>query len=130
MKAQTGKLLESFRVLDGYFGSDRTYGFNGAFDIASPTSGMFHVVCSNGEGWEHVSVSLPDRCPTWDEMCWIKNLFWDEHECVVQFHPPKSAYVNMHPHCLHLWKPTVERMPTPPSWMVGLRADEKTVVIA
>jgi hypothetical protein len=26
------------------------------------------IVFSNGEGWEHVSVSVRDRCPTWDEM--------------------------------------------------------------
>lgn len=26
------------------------------------------IVFSNGEGWEHVSVSVKDRCPTWDEI--------------------------------------------------------------
>ena len=41
-----------------------------------------------GMAWEHVSVSRPDRCPTWDETCAVKRLFWDDEECVLQFHPP------------------------------------------
>ena len=65
------------------------------------------VVVSSGtgkhaEGWEHVSVSADGRCPTWDEMCWVKDLFWTEDECTMQLHPPKSDYVNCHPHCLHI----------------------------
>ncbi len=32
------------------------------------------IVASWGGGWEHVSVSLPRRCPTWDEMCLIKDI--------------------------------------------------------
>lgn len=57
--------------------------------------------------WEHASVSLPDfprLCPSWDEMCLVKDLFWDDSECVVQFHPPKQDYVNIHPGVLHLWR--------------------------
>ena len=54
--------------------------------------------------WEHVSVSLADRCPTWDEMCFVKDLFWPDTETVIQFHPKRSHYKNDHPYCLHLWK--------------------------
>lgn len=63
------------------------------------------VIFSEGLGWDHVSVSLPTRCPTWEEMCYVKNVFFDEHEAVMQLHPPRSEYVNNHPYCLHLWKP-------------------------
>ena len=59
---------------------------------------------SEGAGWEHVSVSLPDRCPTWEEMSFIKNLFWDEEDFVIQIHPAGSDYVDLHPYCLHLWR--------------------------
>lgn len=52
-------------------------------------------------------------------MCWVKDLFWDAEECVVQFHPPASQYINCHPHCLHLWKPIGGNVPTPPTWMIG-----------
>lgn len=74
-----------------------------------------------GEPWEHVSVSVrgEKRCPTWDEMCAVKRLFWDDEECVVQFHPPLSEYVNHHPYTLHLWKPVGVNLPTPPAECVG-----------
>ncbi len=80
---------------------------------------LLRVIASNGEGWEHVSVSLEDRLPTWPEMCHIKGLFWDDEDCVVQFHPPKSEYVNCHPNCLHLWRKIGSEFETPPAWMVG-----------
>jgi len=54
--------------------------------------------------WDHVSVSLENRCPNWGEMCFVKDLFFDPEETVIQFHPPKSKHINIHPHCLHLWR--------------------------
>lgn len=72
------------------------------------------------EGWDHVSVSLKNRCPTWDEMNLLKDLFWDAEDCVVQYHPPKSDYINNHNFCLHLWKRNGE-MPRPPSILVGVK---------
>ncbi|MCL2136826.1 MAG: hypothetical protein FWH40_04810 [Coriobacteriia bacterium] len=79
------------------------------------------VVASWGSGWEHVSVSRPSRCPTWEEMCLVKDMFWDEEECVVEYHPPKSKYVDNHPYCLHMWKPIGVEVPLPPSILVGLK---------
>lgn len=72
-------------------------------------------------GWEHVSVSTATRCPTWEEMCLVKDLFWAEDETVLQFHPPRSEYVNNHRHCLHLWKPPTEVV-LPPSILVGIKS--------
>jgi hypothetical protein len=65
------------------------------------------VIASSGMGWDHVSVSVQGtmkRVPNWQEMCFVKDLFFREDETVVQFHPKKSDYVNIHPHVLHLWK--------------------------
>lgn len=77
-------------------------------------------IISSGIGmpgeWEHVSVSCADRCPTWDEMAMVKGLFWDEEETVVQFHPPRSQYVNAHPYCLHLWRHVGHDPELPPRW--------------
>ncbi|MEA4928398.1 MAG: hypothetical protein VB104_06930 [Candidatus Limiplasma sp.] len=78
-------------------------------------------IASFGGGWDHVSVSYHHRCPTWDEMQRVKDLFFGEEEIVVQYHPAKSQYVNNHPYCLHLWKPHIEMIPTPPTWMAGAR---------
>ena len=72
------------------------------------------VVWSWGGGWEHVSVSYPNRCPTWDEMCKVKEMFWHDSEVVVQFHPRKEDYVNIHPFCLHLWRKVGQDFETPP----------------
>lgn len=93
-------------------------GEDGAFDLRMPTGSRAFAIASVGEGWEHVSVSMATRVPTWEEMCWVKRLFWQEEDCVVQYHPPKSDYVNCHPFCLHLWRPLDQQMPRPPSWMV------------
>lgn len=72
-----------------------------------------------GKPWEHVSVSLANRCPTWDEMNFVKEMFWSDDECVVQYHPPKSEYINIMPYCLHLWKAVGVKIPMPPSMCVG-----------
>lgn len=82
------------------------------------------VIASWGLGWEHASVSHPYRCPTWDEMSYVKGLLWQDTEWVVQFHPPESEYVNNHKTCLHMWRSTATEQPTPPSWMVGVRKGE------
>lgn len=80
------------------------------------------IIWSWGDGWEHVSVCpLNGSMPTWDDMCLIKDMFWKDEECVVQYHPPKSEYVNNMPNCLHLWKPLFENMPMPPSILTGLK---------
>jgi hypothetical protein len=77
------------------------------------------ISSGSGSDWEHVSVSCVDRCPTWDEMCKIKDLFWSEAETVLQFHPKKSAYVNAHEFCLHLWKRIGEDHALPPKHLIG-----------
>lgn len=57
--------------------------------------------------------------PSWNDMCFIKDLFFEEHETVVQYHPAKTEYINNHPHCLHLWRPVGE-FPIPNKLMVGI----------
>ena len=91
---------EQCRVYDGPMKSDPSFGRNGVFRLP----GGLLVIASDGLGWEHVSVSMENRCPTWEEMCKVKALFWDADDLVVQLHPPKGDYVNQHPFCLHLWR--------------------------
>ena len=75
-------------------------------------------VASFGGGWDHVSVSLANRCPTWDEMCEVKDIFFDEHETCVEYHPAKQDYVNVYPYCLHIWRPQDVELPKPPKIFV------------
>ena len=110
------------RVREGQLGSADSIGNNGVFIIPAITKkNRLRVLASDGLGWEHVSVSLSYRCPRWGEMCRIKDLFWDEEDLVVQFHPPKSEYVNNYPHCLHLWREIGVKLNLPPSWTVGVK---------
>jgi hypothetical protein len=80
------------------------------------------AIASNGSGWEHVSVSVRQGnkvpTPTWEEMAYVKSIFWDDEDCVIQLHPPRSVYVNNF-NCLHLWRATDIEFPLPPSIFVG-----------
>lgn len=119
------KTPDEFRVTTGRLGSSKqVHGNNGMFIIKNPnpvSTLNLRVLASDGEGWEHVSVSTPSRCPTWLEMCFIKSLFWDDEDGVMQVHPPKSQWISNHPYCLHIWRPIDQEIPKPPSWMVGFK---------
>ena len=81
-----------------------------------------YAIASDGMDWEHVSVHMisdgKERTPTWSEMCKIKDIFWTNEDCVIQYHPPETEYVNNHKHTLHLWKPVKEKIPVPDKFMV------------
>lgn len=98
---------------------------------------VFKIIFSSNMGWEHLSVTLTtivtqqskkilkpvDRCATWEEMCFLKDLFWEVTECVVQFHPPMAEHISNHPYCLHLWRSTEKEFPAPDSIMVGIKGE-------
>jgi len=102
------------------------FGFCGMFRFMLDGRAV-RCVASDGGGWRHVSVSIEHdrRCPTWEMMCKVKDLFWDANDMVVQYHPVRSEYVNMVANCLHLWQPyqdgKPQPMPAPPSIMVGYK---------
>ena len=75
--------------------------------IKLPDCGTSSVIWDCMNGYEHVSVSPKKRCniPTWNDMCVLKDIFFDEEEEVYQIHPKKSQHVNCVENCLHLWKP-------------------------
>lgn len=99
------------------WGGDATCG---VFQLPSPDDGKkLMIVASTADGWDHVSVSRPDRCPTWNEMTHIKRKFFKSEEEAMQLHVPASDHINMHPYCLHLWRPQHAEIPRPPGWMVA-----------
>lgn len=114
-------LLDRYRLVDqeiiDRFGSpgDHTCG---AFEIPLGAGRNLHIIASIAEGWEHVSVSLADRCPYWSEMVYVKNMFFEPEDLVLQYHPPKSKHINFHPYCLHLWRSTKWVIPMPPVHML------------
>jgi hypothetical protein len=121
MRTILPELLENGRLRSGRFASD-TGDLHGLFHIMGPNGLILRIVSSGHDSefkWEHVSVSTEVRCPTWDEMCIVKESFWDDEEVVMQLHPAKRDYVNHHPHCLHLWKPLGQDIPQPDAILVG-----------
>lgn len=110
--------IEGYRVLIGKLASRHGDDY-GAFVIPGPCGIDLKIIASSGDDatgifWEHVSVSTRNRCPNWQEMCYIKDFFWPEETTVMQLHPPRSLWINNHPYCLHLWRPTKEIIPLPP----------------
>lgn len=125
MRQHPHDMAEKARVRDGAYGTNRGDTF-GHFKAVAPSGAYLFVMAADGTEtrFDHVSVSVlrdkdgthkPDRCPTWEEMVWVKSLFWDDEECVIEYHPPRSKYVNNHNYVLHLWKPLDAEIPLPPS---------------
>jgi hypothetical protein len=126
--------LEQYRITIGRYRSD-PYEQGGAFRIPNGPGGRaLFVVADAGlqgatelAGWEHVSVSIDSESarrkqhlPSWVEMDFIKRLFWDDEECVVQFHPPRSRWVNNMP-VLHLWRSIKGEFPMPHPLLIGVK---------
>ena len=120
------KVPEKNRITKGHFASDSTFGCNGAFELCPSPGKQYYCIVSDGMEWEHVSVEIRvtqgkkyiTRVPSWDEMCYIKSVFWDEEDAVMQFHPPKSEYVNDHNFVLHLWRKNNTNPELPPNILV------------
>ena len=92
---------------------------NGFFLVPSPVDRVkLVVIASDGDGWDHVSVSRKTRTPNWKEMSFIKELFFNDDETVMQLHVPIKDHINMCKTALHLWRPHNYVIPTPPKYMV------------
>lgn len=61
-------------------------------------------------GW-HISISHPDRYPTYDE---IKKARYDlvpDNVTMAMLFPPSIQFVNVHPNCFHLFQLFEEQVP-------------------
>lgn len=129
------KVPERFRLNQG-----REFGIKGdpfgAFKCRSPYREVDLVIVASTGGtkaetgldfdvpWEHVSVHATEKydrlsvelnfTPLWGEMDFVKRLFWDDSDVVIQFHINDSRKVNRHENTLHLWRPTAFELPLPP----------------
>lgn len=94
MRPTPNALIEKYRRVHPTLGASPVGTDYGYFEV----NGM--RIISSGSGretdrllteWEHVSISLPKRVPTWAELCFVKSLFWSDDETVLQFHPKKPS---------------------------------------
>ena len=59
----------------------------------------------NDSRWLHLSVSLPNRIPTWLELKKAKDAFIGRDHEAIQVLPKDRDFVNCCENCLHLWSP-------------------------
>lgn len=110
--------VQPFRRPDPHTGI--VYSTDNEGDFVIPCHGSTLTVrASEGLGWDHVSVSLPMRCPTWAEMEFVRDLFFRDDETVMQLSVPRADHRNLHRFCLHLWRPPAAAIPRPPAEMVA-----------
>ena len=111
--------IKKIKNLDVEYGED---GFGG-YRTDPVDRRVYSVIFSWGGGWEHLSISpiTKKQMPSWDLMCRMKDMFWEENETCVEYHPAKENYVNNMPYCLHIRKPINQELPIPPSIFVGIK---------
>lgn len=56
-----------------------------------------------GGRW-HMSISHPERLPTWDEIKEAREIALPPNVFFCLPFPPKEFWINIHDYCLHLWE--------------------------
>jgi hypothetical protein len=112
-------LLNAYRVDTSDTHGSMGDGTCGCFRIPSPIDGQpLLIQASSDGGWDHISISRKNRPPNWTEMARVHRLFFKDDEVAMQLHVPIAEHVNVHPNCLHLFRPQLVPIPRPPSWMI------------
>lgn len=73
-------------------------------EFTAVESGECLALVSKDDGKWHLSISHPDRYPTWDEIRDARYEFIPDEVTMAMLLPPKGEYVNLHPNCFHLWE--------------------------
>lgn len=67
-------------------------------DELCPFSHNLYAIANTRDGWDYVLVSVKDsdlkslnRYPTWDEMSYIRSMFFRKHETVIQLNFPEDT---------------------------------------
>jgi hypothetical protein len=66
--------------------------------------GPCRVLVGVEDGRWHLSISHPNRYPTWDEIREARYQLCPGEIDVVMYLPKVGEYINIHPHCFHLWQ--------------------------
>ena len=61
-------------------------------------------VMKNGSEWHHISLSRPDRLPSWSDVAKVKEDFLGTGGDAIHVIPKKRDHVNVHQYCLHIWE--------------------------
>ena len=126
MKSNVPATLELGRVLRGEWASAPEDGVMGAFLVMGPKGSRPAIISMASIEFEvrleAVNVSVANSpTPNWGrDKASVKDLFWGEDECVVQYHPPRSEYVHTTVLLRRLWKPlNAVILQLPPAILIG-----------
>jgi len=61
------------------------------------------ILSQEPEGW-HLSISCPDRDPTWDEIATARYRMLPQVKEMAMYLPALEDYVNLHPYVFHLYE--------------------------
>jgi hypothetical protein len=83
----------------------------GALGVHFYTAGDCGIIVSREPAGEHLSISCPDRHPTWDEIKTARYRLLPLELTFGMLLPPPEEYVNVpeHDHVFHLWEVEDER---------------------
>jgi hypothetical protein len=79
--------------------------------VYETSTGCRIIVNKEGGLW-HLSISHPERNPTWEEIRDSRYELLPDGAHMAMILPPKSQYVNIHRFCFHLFELAVEENPT------------------
>jgi hypothetical protein len=112
--------LNQYRAIDWELRAVGAVGdANGGCFLIERNGVELRIMAASGGGWDHISVSTAERCPTWMEMEYVRKLFAKPNEVWLQFGVPSKDHINVHAHCLHWWRPLHREVRLPPSAMVA-----------
>ncbi len=77
---------------------------DGMQDLKVFQIGEFKVLRSIDAGQWHMSISHPDRYPSWDEIKKLRYRLLPDDITMAIILPPKKEYVNIYENCFHLWQ--------------------------
>lgn len=67
------------------------------------------VFVSIDGGNYHLSISTPDKLPSYEEMKEARYKFCPDEIYMAEIFPPKSEFINVHPYCRHLWQIDIDK---------------------
>jgi hypothetical protein len=68
------------------------------------TMGPCRIIVSQQKAGWHLSVSRPDRLPTWEEVRDARYALIPDEATMALLLPPRSEYVNVHEYCLQMYE--------------------------
>jgi hypothetical protein len=66
--------------------------------------GPCRIIASQQRAGWHLSISRPDRLPTWEEVRDARYALVPDEATMALLLPPRSEYVNVHAFCLQLYE--------------------------